>query len=186
MKFVDTDIEHREDDDETGEHKLRPPRPEHRRVYTSLLLTGSVLVATIVGVYTAFPKRNKELLTVAVEAHAIQGAFDLDAPGLGELQAWTVGVVGSEVPWPTPDEDLMVLGTRQVLILKRPAAMVRYEFAGNKISLVVTKARDSPPRKHRREEGELLVRSWRKGKWTFVVVGPKASFKTWKTRLGVP
>ena len=66
MKLVEPEIPH---GDEEVLEIPRPPRPERRRVYVSLALTLGVLAATVAAVYLAFPKRDNELLTEALEAH---------------------------------------------------------------------------------------------------------------------
>jgi hypothetical protein len=183
MRLVETDIPH--GDEEVAEVP-RPPRPEHRRVYVSLAVTLSVLVATVAAVYLAFPERHNELLTDALEAHRADGPFELDRPSRAELMAWSVGVVGKKAPWPPEGGGLEALGTRRLKILRRPAALVRYRLGRDEISLLVTRATDAPPRKHSRVEDGDLAESWRRGAWTFVAVGPAAHARVWKARFGVP
>lgn len=180
MKLVETELPH--GDEEVAEVP-RPPRPERRRVYVSLLLTLGVLAATVAAVYTAFPKRNNEVVTEALEAHRKRGPFQMEKPSPAELKAWTVGVVGGSVPWP---DDLEVIGTWQIRILRRPAALVRLSVGGAEVTLMAVRAWDAPPRKYRRHDGEELAISWRRGPWTLVAVGPAALEDRWKASLHVP
>jgi hypothetical protein len=182
MKLVETDSPH--GDEEVAEVP-RPPRPERRRVYVSLALTMTVLVATVAAVYFAFPKRDNELLHAAVEAHREGGPYELERPSAAELSAWSVGVVGHRVPWPEAG-GLEVVGTRRLNVLKRPAALARYRVGQDEATVMVLRARDAPPRKYRRAEGDELAVSWRRGPWTFVVVGPAGRADEWRARLGVP
>lgn len=180
MKLVETDIPH---GDEEVPEVPRPPRPERRRVYVSLGLTLGVLAATVAAVYLAFPKRDNELVTAALEAHRARGPFQLEKPTPAELKAWTVGVVGSAVPWPT---DLEPIGTWQIRILRRPAALVRFSLGGDEVTLMAVRAWDAPPRKYRRHDGDELAVSWRRGAWTLVAIGPAAEEARWKASLHVP
>lgn len=180
MKLVEPEIPH---GDEEVPEIPRPPRPEHRRVYVSLALTLGVLAATVAAVYLAFPARNNELVTEALEAHRRRGPFQLDKPSPAELKAWTVGVVGGSVPWPS---DLEVIGTWQIRILRRPAALVRFLIGGEEVTLMAMRAWDAPPRKYRRHDGDELAVSWRRGPWTLVAVGPADKADRWKAPLHVP
>jgi hypothetical protein len=182
MKLVETDSPH--GDEEVAELP-RPPRPERRRVYVSLALTLTVLVATVAAVYFAFPKRDNEVLNAAIEAHREGGPFEIDKPSRPELVAWSVGVVGQKVPWPD-QPGLEIVGTRQLQVLRRPAALVRYRAEQEEVSLMVLRARDAPPRTYRRADDDDLAVSWRRGPWTFVVVGSAAHAEEWSRRLGVP
>jgi hypothetical protein len=183
MKLVETDIPH--GDEEVAEVP-RPPRPEHRRVYVSLLVTMTVLVATVVAVYVAFPKRDNALLTSAVHAHRSGGPFQLERPTPDQLKAWTVGVVGGDAPWPEPAEAAEVVGTWQIVVLRRPAALVRYQVGDVPVTVLATRTRDVPPRRYRREDNGQLARSWRTGPWTLIAVGPAESADDWTQALGVP
>jgi hypothetical protein len=182
MKLVETDSPH---GDEEVPEVPRPPRPERRRVYVSLALTLTVLVATVAAVYVAFPKRDNELLNAAMEAHREGGPFEIENPSSPELVAWSVGVVGHKVPWPD-EQGLEIVGTRRLRVLRQPAALVRYRADRDEVSLLVLRARDAPPRTYRRAEGDDLAVSWRRGPWTFVVVGSAAHAEQWSRRFGVP
>src|SRR5262245_4422052 len=76
------------------------PRPPHRRLSVSLLFTLSVLVGTVVAIYTLLPARNDLMVTTAIAHHADTTGWDLEAPSAGELRAWAIGVVGKGVPLP--------------------------------------------------------------------------------------
>lgn len=183
MKLVETDIPH---GDEEVSEAPRPPRPERRRVYVSLALTLSVLVATVTAVYVAFPKRDNELLTEAIDTHRAGGELDLERPSTGELKAWTVGAVGEMVPWPEPTAEVTLLGTRRIRVLKRPVAVVLYRVGKDEVTYMAMRARDAPPRKYRREDDGDLAVSWRRGPWTLVAVGPAATQAQWRKGLDVP
>lgn len=183
MKLIETEIEHETDDEEGPPPQPAPPRPEHRRVYVSLLLTFSVLVATVVAIYAVFPKRDNELVEEAIAAHRDPGASELTAPSAAELDAWTLGVLG-QVPWPDVEGD--ILGARSLTVLQRKVALVRYRIGGDVVSLLAARARDAPPRTHRRREGELYAVSWRRGRFTLVAVGPASSARRWSAALGAP
>jgi hypothetical protein len=178
MKLVETELPH---GDEEVSEAPRPPRPERRRVYVSLILTLGVLVATVVAVYLAFPKRDNELMTEAIEAHRRRGPFQLEGPTAAELKAWTVGVVGDTVPWP-PGK---VIGTWQIRILRRPAALVRFASGTGEVTLMAVRAWDAPPRRYRRQDGDDLAVSWRRGPWTLVMIGPATSAERWEAEFGV-
>jgi len=182
MKLVETDSPH---GDEEVPEVARPPRPERRRVYVSLAVTMTVLIATVAAVYFAFPKRDNELLNAALEAHREAGPFELEKPSVTELAAWSVGVVGHKVPWPE-GPGLEVIGTRQLQILQRPTALVRYRAGEDEVTVMVLRARDAPPRRYRRALGDELAISWRRGPWTFVVVGPSQHTERWRKAIGAP
>jgi len=186
MKLVETEIAVEGDDSDATSERPRPPRPERRRVYVSLFLTLSVLCATVVTIYTVFPKRDNELVTSAIEAHRERNRFQLVQPGLAELDAWTISVMGEPVPWPETGGPVQVLGTRAMRILRRPAALIRLRIAKQELTLLAMKARDAPPRKYRRSDDGELAMSWRLGQWTFVVVGPSDSEGEWREQVGVP
>jgi hypothetical protein len=183
MKLVDTEIPHREDD-EVGEPTL-PPRPEKRRVHTSLLFTFAVLVGTVVVVYGVFPKRDNQILTVVIAEHEDPSALELERPDRSELSAWTLGVLGRAVPWPDRP-DLEVVGARVVTILKQPAALVRYRAGQDEVTLVAMRPREAVRRKHHRETGVLYGRTWRRGRIEFAIVGPHATRDRWGPIFGVP
>ena len=186
MKLVETDIHHAEDEGEVPGLST-PPRPEHRRVYVSFLVTFSVLVATVATIYTVFPQpRDNEMLTVALAFHEDPGEFELTSPSRAELVAFGVGVTGRGAPFPEPRPDLEALGVRSLRIVKWQVTMVRYRAGDDEVSYLVMRAHDAPPRHHRREEDGLLAVSWRSGGWTLIAVGPVAEAARWGKLLGVP
>jgi len=182
MRFVETDIQHLGDDAPV----TTPPRPEHRRVYTSLVFTFSVLAATVTAVYTLFPARDNELLTVAVEQHHAPSDWELLKPSATELLAWGVGVVGTGAPFPTTLQGAELLGVRATRVFNRPMAMARYKLETGPLSYFVLRSHDAVPRSYQRKEGALHVVSWRKGKWTMVAVGPASARASWAHFLGAP
>lgn len=181
MKLVETEVEH---GDEDVPEVPRPPRPEHRRVHVSLFLTFSILVGTVAAIYLVFPDRHNELLTVAVEAHRSGDDFELDQPTWGELRAWSLGVLGEKAPF--PDGDLVPLGARRLTILRRPAVLARYRAGDDAITVLLTRARDAPPRRYERRDGDLAAASWRRGAWTVVAIGPAESSDSWRRLAGAP
>jgi anti-sigma factor RsiW len=183
MKLVETELPH---GDEEVPDVPRPPRPPRRRVYVSLVLTTSVLIATVAAIYIAFPKRDNELLTAALEVHQTTDPMQLEHPTGAELTAWTVGALGEPVPWPASSDEIKIIGTRRMKVLRKPVAIVVYEVGTATVSFLALRAYDAPPRKYRREEDGALAVSWRHGPWTFVAVGPAGGAGEWRARLGVP
>lgn len=183
MKLVDTDIHHREDDDQVP--VVMPPRPEHRRVYTSLLVTFGVLVATVAIVFVVFPKRKNEILAVVFTAHDHPDTLELTRPSHDELAAWSLGVIGRKVPWPAGPE-LEVVGAQALEIFRRPAALVRYRAGDDEVSLVALKPREAVRRKHQLETETLYGRTWRRGKVEYAIVGPRDTRGRWRPLFKVP
>jgi anti-sigma factor RsiW len=179
MKLVETDTE--------GPEPAQPsaaPRPEHRRVAVSFFLTAFVLIATVVTVYALFPERHNALLTRAMEVHR-ENEPDIVKPSMRELAAWSAGVLGNNVPWPE-DGGFEILGVRRVSVLRRAAAVVYYRVGKDRVTLMAQRARDTPPRKYRRREDGLMAVSWRRGKWTFIAVGPVETIGSWGAVFKVP
>ncbi|MEM9488407.1 MAG: hypothetical protein AAGC55_04645 [Myxococcota bacterium] len=183
-----------------------PPRPERRRVSVSLLLTASVLVGTVVTVYSVFPARDNLLLTRALELHDEPPPFQLERPTRAELGAWATAVFdrnGPDLPWPTWDgARAEILGAARIAILRRPVAVVRYRVyltedrpSGSsdgqaadtplavELTVLMQGARDAPPRAHDRSDGGHRVLSWRSGRWTLVAVGPDSTSQHWLAPL---
>ena len=183
MKFVDAEVTI---EDEGGADIARAPRPARRRVYTSLLVTLSVLFGTVGVIYTVFPNRHDELLTVAIQAHLESDAASLQSPTGTQIRAWSLGVFGEPAPWPEVGGDLVPKSASVLRLFKRDLAIVRYEFAGQPVSLAVWRARDVPPRVNRRTEDGLHAVSWRRKRFTCIAIGPEDSRKAWATRLSAP
>lgn len=185
MKLVETEIESPADEAEpTGP---MPPRPERRRVMVSLFVTIGVLVGAYAVVYTVFPARHNHILDVAIDAHRAREAYELVRPSRAELDAWGDELLGrDDAPWPPTGDGVELIGARSMQILRRNAVFLRYEVDGVPVSLLVQKARDAPPRKHRRVDGDAVAVSWRSGAWTMVAVGPEASYDRWAPKLGAP
>ena len=184
MRLVDTDTEGPEDDAE--EEVVTPPRPERRRVSVSLILTMAVLVSIVVVVYWAFPERHNALMTAAIAAHRAEGELELVEPSREEVLAWSLALLGKDMLLPELDADVKIVGARAMTVLNRRAALVRYRIGGDPITLVVQRARDTPPRKHKRGDGADLCLSWRAHKFTFIVVGPAESVGRWAHYFGAP
>jgi hypothetical protein len=182
MKLVETDAALAVED---VPEVPRPPRPEHRKAYVSLLVTGAVLVGTVLVVYLLFPKRDHEVMGSAIEYHRDPGELELTRPSEPELVAWTIGVLGRPVPWPS-GEGLTIEGVRGLRLLRRPAAMVRYRLGDQPVTLVAMVPWDQPPRIITIDDDDERAVWWRAGKWTMVAVGPIASEATWRPAVGAP
>lgn len=156
---------------------VTPPRPPHRRVSVSLLFTLSVLTGTVVAIYLLLPARHDLMVTEAIAHHAEAGAWDLENPTPAELRAWSIGVVGKGAP--LPNDAVKVVGAKRLQILKRGAALIRLDIAGEHVTYLVAHARGIPSQHVIRKEGELRAEGWRRGVFTCVAVGPEASAQTW-------
>lgn len=168
---------------EGEEAVVTPPRPLHRRVSVSLLFTLSVLIGTVVTIYTVLPPRHGVLVDVAIAQHKDPGGWDLAAPTDGELRAWAIGVIGKDVPVPAGP----VIGAKKVELLKRHVAVIRLRIGNDEVTYAVQHSRSASPEKLDREEGDLRAVGWHTGKFSCVAVGPKATSATWLpqiTRVG--
>jgi hypothetical protein len=183
MKLVDAEITQ---ESEGALDIPRPPRPARRRVYTSLVVTLTVLIGTVAIIYAVFPNRHNEILTWAVEAHLDTSEPDLASPSGTEIRAWSQGIFGETVPWPEVDDALVPTSASVLPVFKRDLALVRYQFEGEPVSVAFWRARDAPPRILRRTEDGLHVVSWRRKRFTCIVIGPEASRESWKKRFGAP
>ena len=182
MRLVDRELEGPPEVEEAPPHPT-PPRPEHRRVAVSFLFTLAVLVGTVVTVYTVFPARHNVVLTTAIEEHRrADQTWELSRPRSDQLASWAIGVLGGDASLPKGD----VIGARAVDVLNRRAAVIRYLVGKDEVTLVVQRARDVPPRRVHKDDGDDHVEGWRATHWTFVAVGPAASAEAWKKALGVP
>lgn len=156
---------------------VTPPRPPHRRVSVSLLFTLSVLTGTVVAIYLLLPARNNVMVTEAIAHHEDADAWDLENPTHAELRAWSIAAVGKGAP--LPSEAVKVVGAKRLQILKRGAALIRLEVAGEHVTYLVAHARGIPSKHVTRREGALRAEAWRRGVFTCVAVGPDASSQTW-------
>jgi hypothetical protein len=155
------------------------PRPLHRRVSVSLLLTLAVLIGTVVAIYVVFPARHNLLLTDAIELHrdAHPPPWDLANPSEPVLRAWAGGLVGKDVP--LPRGPLTAVGVREIMILDRRAALIELQIAGERVTYMVQHHRGMAPERAERVDGDLRAVAWRTGKYTCVAVGPAATSATW-------
>jgi hypothetical protein len=182
VRLVESDVDlEREDVPEVA----RPPRPEHRKAYVSLPLTIAVLVAIVAAVYAFVPKRDNEVVDQLVRHHRAPGTYDLEHPSAGELTAWTLGVLARPVPWPT-GPGLEIVGVRRLVLLKRPAAAVRYRIGSGEVTLVAMVPWDVPARRVVVDDGDLHAVWWRERPWTMIAVGPRTGADVWRAALGVP
>jgi hypothetical protein len=162
---------------------VTPPRPPHRRVSVSLLFTLSVLIGTVVTIYTVFPARHNVLVTEALARHRdASPAWDLVAPTSGELRAWAIGVVGTDVPLPSPT--VKVVGARRLELLNRSAALIRFEIGGDQVTYLAQHSRGIAPEHGERRDGDLRAIAWRRGPFACVAVGPEAHAAVWLAALG--
>lgn len=186
MKLVETEVERPEDDVEPP-HLVTPPRPEKRGAYASLSFTLAVLVGIVVTIYSVFPARKVEAthLTIANHRRAEQ-PWELVEPARAELEAWAIGVVGSEPPLPEEGADAKVIGARRVWVRHRDAVFVRFRIVGaGDVSYLVQPAHTPEERTSRRDGSDHVV-SWRSGAWTCIAVGPAESAGAWTKRVGAP
>ena len=181
MKLVEAEAE---GPVEGEEPVVTAPRPLHRRVSVSLLLTLAVLVGTVVAIYTLFPARHNLLLTAAIEQHrdAHPPPWDLVAPSEPELRAWAHGLVGKDVP--LPKGPLTAAGAREVMILDRRAALIELQIAGERVTYMVVHHRGMAPDRTVRIDGDLRAVAWRTGKYTRVAVGRDATAASWLPAMG--
>lgn len=165
---------------------ITPPRPLHRRVSVSLLLTLSVLIGTVVTIYTVFPARHGVLMDEAIARHRdAQPAWDLTSPSPTELRAWAIGVVGQGVP--LPPAELPVIGARRVELLKRHVALVRVKVGADEVTYAVQHSRSASPEQGDRVDSDVRAVLWHTGKFACVAVGPEKSASAWMplvTRAG--
>jgi hypothetical protein len=183
MKLVETDIRPSKD---VALELATPPRPEHRRAYVSFFFTFSVLAATVIAVYTTFPKRDNELLTVALALHENPPVLKHEGASYSELSAWGAGVLGAEPPFPEPTAEMDVVGAGVVKILNRPVAMVRYRVEGEMVSVFVMGAYVSPGRRFLRFRGDEFAVLWRVGRWTMFAAGGADTVDRWGPAIGAP
>jgi len=160
---------------------VTPPRPPHRRVSVSLLFTVSVLVGTVVTIYTVFPPEG-DLAGEAMSRHRDpQPAWVLTSPTPSELRAWVRGVVGEDPP--LPGASVSVLGARRVEVVHHAAALLRVRAGGAELSYIVQVARDDEPARPTLDDADLHAVAWRAGAFAFAAVGPAASAASWEPAI---
>jgi hypothetical protein len=157
---------------------VTPPRPPHRRVSVSLLFTLTVLIGTVVTIYTMFPARNNVLVTEALAQHKTSQQWDLVAPSGPEARAWTIGIAGKDAPMPAATATIE--GARRLDILNRDAALMRLKIGGDDVTYLIQRARGIAPESSDRKDGSLRAIAWRHGPFTCVAVGPEATSATWR------
>ena len=194
MKLVETDTEG--PGEGVGESLVEPgpvtpPRPEHRRAMTSMVLTLSVLTVTVVAIYLRFPPRRNQVVTTAISQHrAERHDWELAAPSADKLEGWAIGVFdanpSARPPLPMPGGRISVIGVKRYEILAHRAAVVRYRVGDDEVSLVVQRAHDVPPRTYEQRDGDDLALGWRSGPWTVVAIGPMATAPFLQKALGIP
>ena len=164
-----------------GEYSIvTPPCPLYVRVSVSLLFTLSVLIGTVVTIYTVFPARHGVLMDETIAQHRVDKvAWDLTAPTPTELRAWAIGVVGKGVPLPAEP----VIGARKIDVLKRHVAVLRLKIGSDEITYAVQHSHSAAPEHADREDGDLRAVSWHQGPFACVAVGPKATSATWLPAL---
>lgn len=163
---------------ESDEPRVTPPRPLHRRVSVSLLFTLSVLIGTVVTIYTVLPAREDVLAMEAAHYHReASSSWDLEAPTPRELRAWAIGVVGKGVPLPA--EAATIVGARRIDVLRRPAALVGLQVGADRVTYLVQNSRGIAPARVDHDDGDLRMVAWRRGTYTFVAVGPRATMPAW-------
>ncbi len=183
MKLMDAEITQEE---EGAPDIARPSRPARRRVYTSLLVTLSVLFGTVGIIYTVFPNRQDEVMTLAMQAHGEPGKSELASPTGMQIRAWSLGLFGESAPWPEAGEGLVPKGASALRIFKRDLAIVRYELNGEEVIVAMLRKRNPMPRTLRRTENGLHAISWGQKRFNTIVVGPAATKDVWTKRLGRP
>jgi hypothetical protein len=158
---------------------VTPPRPPHRRVSVSLLFTLTVLVGTVIAIYTTFPARHNVLVTEALERHRdANPTWDLAALNAAELRAWAFGVVGKDVP--LPRDTVRVIGVRQLTILNRAAALIRVRVGDDDVTYLVQHARGIAPELTERVDRDLRAVVEHHGPYAIVVVGADATAARWR------
>ena len=159
---------------------VTPPRPRHRRVSVSLVLTLSVLIGLVAAIYTVFPARHNVMAEEALAHHITTSAWDLPAPTPAELRAWLTGAVGKDAPLP----QATAIGASQIEILARHAAVIRFKINGDEVTYLVERAGRVTPEHAESTSNELRVVEWPKGAFVCSAVGPAASAATWMTAVG--
>ncbi|HEY4245002.1 MAG TPA: hypothetical protein VGM88_34540 [Kofleriaceae bacterium] len=155
------------------------PRPPHRRVSVSLLFTLTVLVGTVVAIYTLFPARHNELVSSAIAAHRSPPSWDLASPSPSAFSAFLLGAAGKDAPQPPPGA--VVIGARHVTVLDHGAALIRLHIGADDVTLLIQHSRGISPDTAERTDGDLRALMWHRGPFLVVAVGPDASSAAWRT-----
>ena len=135
-------------------------------------VTLSVLIGTVVTIYTVFPARHGVLMAETIARHREPPAWDLASPSPAELRAWALGVVGKDVPLPAAD--LPIIGAKRIEVLHRHVALVRVKVGADEVTYAVQHSRSAAPEHGDREDGDLRALSWHQGPFACVAVGPKS------------
>jgi hypothetical protein len=143
-----------------------------------LIFTLSVLTGLVVAIYTLLPARHDVLIEEAVHyQRATDTSWDLEHPTAGELHAWAIGVIGKDVPLPA--DTTTIIGAKRIEIVHRAAALVRLQHGADTLTYVVQHSRGIAPEHVERTDGDLRALSWRRNKYTYVLVGPVATQAAW-------
>jgi hypothetical protein len=161
---------------------VTPPRPRHRRVSVSLVLTLSVLIGLVVAIYQVFPARHNQLAMQALGDHRAPPAWDLTAPAPPVLRAFLIGAAGKDAPLPNAP----AIGATRIDVLDRHAALIRFKIGNDEVSYVVGHAARIAPEHTEDRDGDLRVVAWERGPFVFAAVGPEASAATWLPIVGAP
>lgn len=159
---------------------VTPPRPRHRRVSVSLVLTLSVLIGLVAAIYTVFPARHNVMAQEALAHHRDVTAWDLPAPSPAELRAWLVGAIGKGAPLPNEP----AIGATQIEVLDRPAALIRFKIGADEVTYLVERAGRIEPEHAESKENDLRIVEWPKGAFVCSAVGPDATAATWMHAVG--
>ena len=150
MKLVEAESEGPVEGDDA---LVTPPRPPHRRVSVSLLLTLSVLVGLVVTIYAVFPLPRSALASEAIRLHRTPPKWDLQAPSPDALRAWAIGVLGPGADVP----DLPAIGAARVRVLEHDAAVIRFRDTPEMTYVIARPEHDAPERSERRDSGVAAV-----------------------------
>ncbi len=181
MKLIDAEITQEE---EGAPDIPRPSRPARRRVYTSLLVTLSVLFGTVGIIYNVFPNRQDEVMTLTMQAHMEPGESELESPTNMQIRVWSLGVFGESAPWPETKDGLVPKGANALRIFKRDLAIVHYELDGAPLTVAMLRKRDPMPRSLRRTKDGVHALSWGQKRFNVIAVGPEKTKDSWTKRLG--
>ncbi len=161
---------------------VTPPRPPHRRVSVSLVFTLTMLVGTVVAIYSVFPARHNVLVSEAIAHHREPPAWDLVTPSATELRAWVIGVVGKDVPLPAASA-ASVLGAQRLKVNDRNTALVRFRIGDDEVTYLVQHMHGIAPDDVERDDDDLHAVLWTRGPFVCIAVGPKASARAGLTAL---